>query len=180
MYRRRNLEVLVTWLTPLGWPIVYGDTVGEFNRSAARNAGVELARTSVVIVMDADMRIDHLALRAAVSAADQHGGLHHPYRFVHYLDEGDTRLVLHGVQPLRPYYESDNAPGGCSVIRRSDYLAIGGFDETFQGWGFEDNDFATRASAAFGQTWGQGVAYHLWHPPAERTAHSEANRMRVH
>lgn len=56
--------------------------------------------------------------------------------------------------------------GGNMSYWRADALAINGYDETFEGWGKEDDDFAHRLSRLgikkrpirFA-----GLAYHLWH-----------------
>jgi glycosyltransferase involved in cell wall biosynthesis len=61
---------------------------------------------------------------------------------------------------------------GCNMgIWRADLLAVNGFDETFEGWGYEDSDMAVRLVNA-----GRGLkkgAYacgllHLWHRENDR------------
>lgn len=58
----------------------------------------------------------------------------------------------------------------CQASHREDVLAIGGFDEDYQGYGFDDDDFALRMQAS-------GVKYcwkpdvvtqHQWHPIADK------------
>jgi glycosyltransferase involved in cell wall biosynthesis len=64
-------------------------------------------------------------------------------------------------------------------IHRSDFYAVNGFDETFQGWGHEDADLAIRllrngvrrCEATFATT-----VFHLWHPEADRTRELENAR----
>lgn len=56
-------------------------------------------------------------------------------------------------------------------VWRDDFLAIDGFDESFEGWGLEDSDFVLRLqraglrhkTARFG-----APLLHLWHPPSDR------------
>lgn len=65
---------------------------------------------------------------------------------------------------------------------RQDALAINGYDNRFQGWGSEDDDFADRLrlkgvrckSVRFG-----AVAYHLHHPPADRSRVQINNELRT-
>lgn len=61
---------------------------------------------------------------------------------------------------------------GCNMgVWKADLLAVNGFDETFEGWGYEDSDFAVRLVNA-----GRGLkkgAYacgllHLWHRENDR------------
>ncbi len=67
------------------------------------------------------------------------------------------------------------------AIWRDDFLAVNGFDETFEGWGHEDADLVLRLSNAGVQRkngfWATEV-YHLWHREQER--HQESvNRLKV-
>lgn len=62
---------------------------------------------------------------------------------------------------------------GCNIgIARDKALAIGGFDEAYQGWGKEDSDFAARAinhgvSVRLGQH--AVTVLHLYHAEADRS-----------
>lgn len=85
--------------------------------------------------------------------------------------------------PLRHYRKfSWRRIMGCNLgIWRKDYAAVNGFDETFVGWGDEDNDLVLRL-------WRHGVrrksgaisteVLHLWHKKSDRT-NELANRRRV-
>ena len=62
--------------------------------------------------------------------------------------------------------------GGNVGIHRSDYEAINGYDEQFEGWGCEDDDLRLRLRQAGTQIcsilrWTH--TYHLWHPPGKTT-----------
>jgi predicted glycosyltransferase involved in capsule biosynthesis len=51
------------------------------------------------------------------------------------------------------------------MITKENYFKIGGFDERFNGWGYEDNAFfltATSILSALVET--DNIAWHLWHP----------------
>jgi glycosyltransferase involved in cell wall biosynthesis len=57
--------------------------------------------------------------------------------------------------------------GGNVGVWRSDYLLVNGFDETYRGWGCEDDDFGARLRKAGLRLlpilrWSR--CYHLWHP----------------
>ena len=52
-------------------------------------------------------------------------------------------------------------------ISRRDYELVNGFDESYVGWGCEDDDFAMRlrrAGARIRTLLGYTHAYHMWHP----------------
>jgi GT2 family glycosyltransferase len=57
---------------------------------------------------------------------------------------------------------------GCNIgISRQDLEAVNGFDETFVGWGCEDDDLAFRlrkAGVRVASALGYTHAYHMWHP----------------
>lgn len=58
----------------------------------------------------------------------------------------------------------------CQAVRRDAVLDIGGFDEDYKGYGFDDDDFAYRLQASGVQyRWALDVeCYHQWHPIAEK------------
>jgi hypothetical protein len=57
---------------------------------------------------------------------------------------------------------------GCNIgISRCDLEAVNGFDETFIGWGCEDDDLAFRlrkSGRRIASAVGFTLAYHMWHP----------------
>jgi GT2 family glycosyltransferase len=57
---------------------------------------------------------------------------------------------------------------GCNIgISRDDLEAVNGFDESFVGWGCEDDDLAYRlrkAGRRIASALGYTYAYHMWHP----------------
>lgn len=67
------------------------------------------------------------------------------------------------------------------AIWRDDFVAVNGFDETFEGWGHEDADLVLRLSHLGihrkNGFWATEV-YHLWHSESQRDRES-ANRLKV-
>jgi glycosyltransferase involved in cell wall biosynthesis len=61
---------------------------------------------------------------------------------------------------------------GCNfAMFKEDFLRIGGFDESFTGWGYEDSELVARAINSgclvrLGDY--RGTVFHLWHPDASR------------
>jgi glycosyltransferase involved in cell wall biosynthesis len=66
---------------------------------------------------------------------------------------------------------------------RSDFERVGGFDEAYEGWGYEDSDLVVRlirdGVRRKDGRFSTGVV-HLWHPPRDRTASGRNyNRLQV-
>lgn len=63
---------------------------------------------------------------------------------------------------------------GCNfAIWRDDFVRVNGHNEAFAGWGREDSELAARlinAGCRRLDLSGRAVCFHLWHPPASRTA----------
>lgn len=151
-----------------GVPLVLADSGhAVFNRSASRNLGAKLAElTELLVVCDADTIPDPVSLKQCLTFG-QRGGLHYPQAVVNYLTEAGTELVLAGeaLDPARIEFSLPSAHGGCFVILAEQYRLVGGMDERFEGWGYEDNAWFAAARSALGlPTHHAGVAWHLWHP----------------
>lgn len=151
-----------------GSPMVLADSGHEpFNRSASRNLGVRSADPGeLVVVCDADTLPDPQGLATAIRRAYD-GRLHYPFAVVNYLSEAGTLSVLQGNQPSREHVERSipSAQGGIMVMRASSWLAAGGMDERFIGWGYEDNAWYAKVAKTIGPpVHHAGVSWHLWHP----------------
>lgn len=72
---------------------------------------------------------------------------------------------------------------GCNwSLFKSDYLAVGGQDEIFEGWGYEDSDIAIRLiNNGCSIKWGgfTSPCFHLWHSEYDRSF-SQENLFRLH
>jgi len=59
----------------------------------------------------------------------------------------------------------DKSDAGVLVMTRDAYEAIEGYDERFNGWGYEDNAFASKLRKFWGPSERtKGEVAHLWHP----------------
>ncbi len=58
----------------------------------------------------------------------------------------------------------------CQAVRRDRVVSIGGFDEEYIGWGFEDNDFSERLDmSGVVRRWSPNVRVkHQWHESSVR------------
>jgi hypothetical protein len=155
----------------MGWPVVTGGTtqVGTFNRAAARNEAARAVDWDVGIFADADVFVrDREQVEPAVVLAAATDRLTLPFEDYTPLTEAETGALLAGVLPELPsrHPEPDPSVGGGVIVTRDLWERLGGFDEAFVGWGFEDSAFYT---AAGGGLRTPGELWHLWHPPAPET-----------
>lgn len=163
------------------WPVVVGDRLGEFNRSAARNAGVAKVATSVVAVVDADNLIPLQQLQAAATLAHSAQAMVKPFTRFGYLDEPTTHAYYAGKwQPGQPSGWEGPGPqegfnGGAYVLPTALWP---GFDEDFTGWGAEDDAFTIICRRRFGSARVvPGDCWHLWHPAQRWTSAENYQRL---
>jgi glycosyltransferase involved in cell wall biosynthesis len=87
-----------------------------------------------------------------------------PYREVLYLDAPSTARALVGEDPQNGTGQLFNdSRGGAIWISADMYRRIGGHDERFQGWGYEDREFYNRVKRVVGADWLPARVYHLHH-----------------
>jgi GT2 family glycosyltransferase len=90
-------------------------------------------------------------------------------RFIFFLSQAHTRDLFSNPKNLfsaAPAAVMQNAEGGGSIaVTREAFFALGGFDETFVGWGGEDNEFWERAQTRRVWPYAYLPLLHLWHPP---------------
>ena len=175
-----------------------------FRLARLRNLALAAANGDYLIFIDGDMvlhrefLLDH---RRAAEPGHYCQGLRIP------LTPSATQAVLQGGQPPRwrdPGIEGRRrlyalrlpqwqpvlrlparwllAIKGCNQgFWRRDLLAVNGYDESFIGWGSEDKDLCERVERAGIRRQGLlagALAYHLYHPPADRS-HADDNRERL-
>lgn len=159
--RRRWLQL------DLGWPIVTGFNDDEpLNRSRARNAAAR-GDWDVAVFSDAD---NLPGTAEQVRLAVEQAAHHHTQVFAHDLRLGlneplTTRLLAGQIDLPDQAPEMDyNTYSGVWAISRQLWDRLGGFDERFTGWGFEDLCFMYAAETISGTRRVPGTLYHLWHP----------------
>lgn len=174
--REQAWNYVQKWWADLEIPL-FTDTGGDdgpMNRSRARNrAAAAGGDWDVCLFGDADTIGEPDLVKRAAQLAGETGRMVWPFdRFVG-LDQpstarlyrigGDPALVARGprIRRLR------QSPGGIVAVRRDLFETIGGWDEGFAGWGFEDVAFVCAAMALGpGLCRLDGEIFHLWHPLA--------------
>lgn len=137
-------------------------------RSWAFNIGVKQERGSVLVLHDNDMLVSADYASQILARVNQGYEVVNLKRFIFYLKERHTQAVFTGRASL-----TEEAPeaivqnleaGGSVAITREAYERIGGMDESFIGWGGEDNEFWERAQTCKVWPYGYLPLVHLWHP----------------
>jgi len=152
-----------------GYPLI--PVAGERNRgrAAARNRGLARVTGDLVVFLDDDMELDpgfleaHRAFHAARSRAAGVGNVvNHPEVTRAPIDR---YMSTRGAQKIRDraplpwkYFTTNN-----SSVRREDLEAVGGFDEGFVTYGFEDLELAWRLERE------RGLSFHF--VPEARSHH---------
>jgi len=153
--RRWQYDLTRAYYTHLGYDVLTGCCDGWSKGCAVASvigqAGERFA------VCDADLLV---APQLLTQAFGSEAALTIPFSRVLNLDErGD-------VQKIRQRFDW---AGGCWVLDRRTYDAVGGIDPRFEGWGGEDESFCRAVKILVGPVLLlEGDAWHLPHPPHPR------------
>lgn len=162
------------------------DDTPNFNRAAARNNAIRQAECQYVASVDADTVWNPETLELALAGLENDAHWVLPYTEYRALDDASTARVLalepdahicqgdYDYERVKSVDDDDLYPpvSGLTVFRREDLYKIGGFDESFVGWGFEDTAFWITADRILGpHVRLHGSIYHLWHPRGDADVH---------
>ncbi len=173
------LKAVLGWYADHDFRTVLADSNRDtFNLAAARNAGVAIADTPVVIVNDADTIPEIGSLDEAIAAAATSGMTHLPY------DVGGYRVL--GPTGTRDYLQLGRRPDECAysafdfscsgvfVTTAAAWAAHHGHDELFEGWAPEDFAWRLTHEAILGPIpRHHGRVYALHHDSADRVYGTE-------
>lgn len=162
---------IIDYWTGHGYEVVCADSDPHkpFNRAAARNNAVTQTRSQVVVLADADvLPADHNQIREATRIATN-SQVVRPYDVYRLLPAvAVTEPDLTAIQPIRDY-EPRWRPCGITVITRTGYQQIGGYDERFgAGWGYEDAAFILACETLLAVQHIPGVLYAFNHHGSRR------------
>lgn len=157
------------------WQVAIGHCdEGPWVKAAAVAAALRQTNAEVVIVADADVWCDDLAVAVELVAGGVPWAIAH--RGVFRLTEAGTARYIAGDAldglPLAERAYLGVEGGGLVVIRRAVYTACP-LDPRFVGWGSEDDAWGFALRTLHGAPWrGRGALAHLWHPPQDRATRS--------
>lgn len=82
----------------------------------------------------------------------------------YYIQKRYIRTLIKNANMMEIMY-GDNCVGGCFIVNLDAYRAVGGENEEFYGWGYEDYERVTRMDRKGCKIYrSKGNAYHLTHP----------------
>jgi len=138
--RERLWDMVRPHYEKMPWPLFTGDGDPSlpFNRSAARNAAARAAgERDVYIFVDADTYVPEAQLAQAALFAHINKGA---------AFAAETFLSMHPVtgetENRRTLISLPYMPSGNIAISREAFERVGGWDERFDGWGWEDGALA--------------------------------------
>lgn len=154
--------------------IIFSDSGHEqFNLSASRNLGAkEVLGYDIVIHNDADTIPDKNSLLEGIEKTYESGYFCNPYNDYRFIDAEETQKVLDGVVSIETA-QHQRIGGACSgivITTPQTWETIGGFDEGFKGWGYEDAAISAAHSTLMDQDflWVSGPAYAMSHVVSEK------------
>lgn len=158
---------------------------GPFPKAMLCNMGVRLARSPVVCFHDADSITDPGTLRGCIDAlldGNESDALC-PYLAVINVSgelkqsfmEMPVYARLASIDPQQLPHDANllysQANGGVVLFRRKEYLRVGGYDASLEGWGGEDNELFLRA-VRLGVRW-HSIPVPLFHLHHDSSVRSE-------
>lgn len=171
----------------LGWSLDVSEghhDGGEFNRSVAINQAYRWAHhrsdepMGVVVIADADTIVGPQQAASAIQVAHATGQITFGHgRFAHLTREGTERIMAGWRGDWEPYvdWESLLTASSFVAVRADLWHQVGGFDEGFVGWGYEDVGFSLACQALGGGHHRiAGTAWHLFHDPSPHTGNEES------
>ena len=161
---------LPSWVRYVHTPVPQSDM--PYCRSWTLNVGARFARGALLVFHDNDMLVPECYAAELWRRFKEGYEVINAKRFVFYLEEAETKRFFEtAVLPPDASSESvvQNLEAGGSVAMAKDaFFAIGGYDESFVGWGGEDNEFWERAHTRRAWSYGYLPIVHLWHAAQPR------------
>lgn len=168
-------SALPAWVRYMHTPLPQPDM--PYCRSWTFNVGAKVALGNLLVLHDNDMLVPNQYAAELLARYKEGYEVINLKRFIFYLNDAHSLRMFSANALL-----TDQAPevvvqnleaGGSIAIARDAYFAIGGFDESFVGWGGEDNEFWERATTRRLWPYGYLPIVHLWHPAQKEKTQSE-------
>ncbi|MGA7879106.1 MAG: glycosyltransferase family A protein [Desulfoferrobacter sp.] len=174
-------EELPRWIRYIHTPIGRPDM--PFNRSWALNVGAAQAEGEILVLLDGDTCVPKCYARELRTIHSQGFKVMRLTRFCFMLDKQSSEMLCKCLDFSRKYKVSGmmiQNMGRTLAVDREVYFELGGHDESFIGWGGEDDEFAQRCNLVRQYPYCYLPMVHLYHPVNENTdAHQRCNAKRL-
>jgi GT2 family glycosyltransferase len=129
------------------------------NQARPLNVGIRAAKGDVIILQNAECK--HMSPSVVNDLVSQATDSNCVFaRVIQINQDGSRGQVYCGEENPRPYFF-------CGAIRREHFLKLRGFDEDYQGYGYEDDDMADRLHRSGVEFEFTDIeVHHQWHEPA--------------
>jgi len=167
------------WVRYIHTPVIYSNP--PFNRSWALNVGARQAKGLVLVLHDGDTCVPDRYAREVRTIHAQGYKAMQLTRFCFMLDAPSSQALC----------KTLNVSGRCNAsgimirnqgrtlaVDREAYFELGGHDESFIGWGGEDDEFAQRCRLIRRYPYCHLPIVHLYHPVREDTDRHQRNNLR--
>jgi len=143
----------------------------RFNKSYLINTAVrEYIETDIIMMSDADCILPHLSTEYLITHL-QGTSIYFPFSKVNFLNEAHTRRLISDKPLIQAAVKQDHFinryTGLVNLFTRTTFNAVGGFDESFEGWGGEDDAFVDKCNrivAPIKRSIDDTTLIHLYHP----------------
>ena len=139
-----------------------------YNKSWAFNVATKEAKSDIIIFADSDLIMNPNDFIESVKLLEQYEMVN-PYSSVIDLQPQESGLQLEQIllidRPGRGETDHQKVPlcGGICIFRKSAILRIGGWNESFMGWGAEDDFISHKVKNFLSWTECKNKCYHLYH-----------------
>jgi predicted glycosyltransferase involved in capsule biosynthesis len=124
--------------------------IKNYHKSLMTNVGVNESKGDILILLDSDRILPENYFLTALSKIKQNSVLSTKELYRLEKDYSDSDIEQNNINKI-PEYRSEffesrkkNMFSGNTVVFKSDYGDIGGYDESFVGYGFADNDICMK------------------------------------
>lgn len=154
---------------------IHKSTTDVFNKSVLINLGAKQGSGTMIWILDCDVYLNYGAVTENIT--DECDFIR-PFLHMTLLDEVETNHLFETrrLKMTEREYKTNDCDGKYSfVVKRDIFDLVGGMNEDFEGWGFQDLDFVKRLPQTITKCHLNNIGFHLYHDPAKRT-HIKRNR----
>ena len=158
---------LPDWVTYVFSPM--SEKGAAYSRSRAFNVAAQAASSKFLIFHDNDILVPDVYGKEMCNHLDNGFDVVNLKRFIFFLDQTSSEKICQSkrvVEHLTIESIMQNSEAGGSVgVNAQAFFELGGFNESFIGWGGEDNEFWERAQTRKVNPFSYLPMIHLWHAP---------------